>query len=406
MTGMRILLVTGLVAGGVGRHVEMLSRGLTAAGCQVVVACPPEVAERFDLAGTVVDLPVGASPRPGRDVRAIRSLRAIMRGADVVHAHGLRAGALAVLAHPTHRSFRLDRAPGEERDVAPRLVVTTHNAAPEGRAAGAVYDVMERIVARGTDLVLGVSPDLVDRAERAGAGGRVGLAVVPATRTAQVDRGAAREALLAELALPSSARLVLVVGRLAPQKDLGLALAAHAQLVGDVGLVGRRSEPSGGGLEPPRPVGLYLLIAGDGPQRPELEALAAGSGGSVRLLGHRDDVPSLLAAADVVLSTARWEGQPVWLQEALQQGCAIVATDVGGTAQVVGSAALLVGGTGRQDAARQASVQEVAQAVARVLDDPVLQQDLRARALARAAELPTEADAIEAALAVYEPAAR
>ena len=62
----------------------------------------------------------------------------------------------------------------------------------------------------------------------------------------------------------------------------------------------------------------------------------------MRLLGHRDDVPDLLAAADVVVSSAVWEGQPVGLQEALHAGAAVVATDVGGTAAVVGDAALLV----------------------------------------------------------------
>ena len=62
----------------------------------------------------------------------------------------------------------------------------------------------------------------------------------------------------------------------------------------------------------------------------------------VRLLGRRDDVPDLMAAADVVVSTARWEGQPLGVQEALGLGAAVVATDVGGTREVTGDAAVLV----------------------------------------------------------------
>lgn len=370
---MNVLLVTALVSGGVGRHVEMLVRGLAGQGHRVVVACPEEVSGRFAMGAATAALAVGALPHPVRDAAAVRTLRALLAGADVVHAHGLRAGALAVLARGGRR--------------APRLVVTIHNAPPDGRLASALYLAMERLVARGADLVLGVSPDLLDRARRAGAE-RTALAVVPAAAGSRVARPSARAALHAELDLPPGAQVVLVVGRLAPQKGLDMAVAAHAALVAGHG-PGAAAVP-----------GAHLVLAGDGPERSGLERLAARAGSRLHLLGHRGDVPALLAAADVVLSTARWEGQPVWLQEALHQGAAIVATDVGGTGSVVGDAALLVS-TGASRAAAPELVQEVAGAVSRMLSDPALREDLRARALARAAELPTEADALEAALTAY-----
>ncbi|SOC54658.1 Glycosyltransferase involved in cell wall bisynthesis [Ornithinimicrobium cerasi] len=377
---MRVLLVTGLVAGGVGRHVEMLVRGLRARGHQVVVACPAAVSSRFDL-GRTVALPVGSRPNPVRDVPALRTLRPLVAGADVVHAHGLRAGALAVLA----RGVAARRpTPARRR---PRLVVTSHNAPPQGRAARAVYVAMERLVARGADLVLGVSPDLVERSARAGAV-RTGQAVVPAAWAAPVDRTAARSALGAELGLPDQARVVLVVGRLAPQKGLETAVAAHAALV-------EVHDPGASPVED-----AHLVIVGEGPERSWLADLAARPGSGVHLLGHRPDVPALLAAADVVLSTARWEGQPVWLQEALQQGAAIVATDVGGTAAVVGDAALLVRG-GHAGTTDAVVPEDVAVALRRVLRDDAFRDALRGRALARAAELPTEDDALGAALAAY-----
>src|SRR5699024_11335639 len=58
--------------------------------------------------------------------------------------------------------------------------------------------------------------------------------------------------------------------------------------------------------------------------------------------GRRDDVPDLLASADVLVSTSAWEGQPINVQEALAAGVPVVATDVGGTGEVTGDAARLV----------------------------------------------------------------
>ena len=383
---MRIMLVTALVAGGVGTHVQQLAAGLAAAGHRVVVACPPAVARRLDLSAstpgvTHVEVPVGSRPHPARDRRAVRLLRTVMQGADVVHAHGLRAGALAVTARRLVRSSR------------PRLVVTTHNAPPHGRAAHVVYAVLEQVVAHGADHVLGVSPDLVERLRRAGAR-RTGLAVVPAPSVetpTEEERLGVRARVRRGLGLAPDGDVPLIVnaGRLSAQKDQATLVDA-ADLLTDAW-----AEP---GQKAPPPV---LVIAGEGPLRPALEARIAATHEltDVRLLGHRDDLPDLLLAADVVVSSARWEGQPVWLQEALLAGAPVVATDVGGTATVLGDAGLLVDADARSDRARG-----LADALAAVLGDADLRQDLRRRALERAAQLPTQADAVASALSAYSPA--
>ncbi|MGL5862507.1 MAG: glycosyltransferase family 4 protein, partial [Phycicoccus sp.] len=141
-----------------------------------------------------------------------------------------------------------------------------------------------------------------------------------------------------------------------------------------------------------RDLELVTVVAGDGPLRAALQARIDGERLPVRLLGHRDDVPDLLAAADVVVSSARWEGQPVGLQEALHAGAAVVATDVGGTAATVGDAALLVPA---DDAA------SLARAVRDVIRHGAVRDDLRSKAVERSGQLPTEADTLDAAVEAY-----
>jgi sugar transferase (PEP-CTERM/EpsH1 system associated) len=80
-----------------------------------------------------------------------------------------------------------------------------------------------------------------------------------------------------------------------------------------------------------------LVIAGEGPQRGELERqiVQLGLVQTVRLLGNRDDVAELLAECDVFVLSSIAEGMPVTLLEAMAAKLPVVATDVGGVAAVV-----------------------------------------------------------------------
>ena len=80
-----------------------------------------------------------------------------------------------------------------------------------------------------------------------------------------------------------------------------------------------------------------FLIAGDGPLRAALEEKARNLGleHSVRFLGCRNDVPEFLSALDIYVLPSLWEGLPLALIEALAVGKPIVATSVGGNAEVV-----------------------------------------------------------------------
>ncbi|WP_432492272.1 glycosyltransferase family 4 protein [Kineococcus gypseus] len=349
-----VVLVLGTSAGGVGRHVAELSAGLAARGVAVHVAAPAATLRTFGFAAATAPVEVGASLDPVRDARAAlrlrRALRAPSAAGAVVHAHGVRAGLVAALAV---RALR----------PRPALVVTLHNAVLGSGARARLGRAVQDAVCRCADAVLAVSGDLLQQARAAGAH-RAQRALVPAP---PLPPGRA--------VLPPGEPVVLVVARLAPQKGLDVLLDAVALLR--------------------RPV--RVLVAGDGPLRERLAARVAAQELPVHLLGARGDVPDLLASADVVVSASTWEGQPVFVQEALRAGVPVVATDAGGTAEVTGDAAVLVP---VGDAAALAAALE------RLLADPALRRERGAAARGRAAALPTAADALEQVLAEHAAARR
>jgi glycosyltransferase involved in cell wall biosynthesis len=342
------------------------------------------------------------------DLRAIARLRRLIEASqpDVVHAHGLRAGALTAIALAFAR-----RGSGTEA----ALVVTVHNAAPEGALTGAIYRVLELIVARNADSVLCVSPDLEERMRAAGAR-HVARAVVPppavsltapptpavsltappisaisptgpltptaaspaADVSAETPHAIAPDVSAetrAAVGAASRGPVVLAVGRLAGQKGFGTLIEAAAHWR-DL-----RPEP-------------VLVIVGEGPLEAEFKEQAAALGLTVEFAGLRTDVPSLLTTAAVFVLPSWWEGQPMVLQEALRAGVPIVATRVGGTPALVGEDAAVLIPPGDPE--------RLAGAVRAVLTDPALAARLRAAAVNRAQGLPTAADAVAAALAEYD----
>lgn len=95
----------------------------------------------------------------------------------------------------------------------------------------------------------------------------------------------------------------------------------------------------------PRQPRLRVLIAGrEGRSTPELRALAAPLGDRVRFLGHRTDVPEVLAAADLFVFPSLYEGLPGAVIEAMALGLPVVASDIPPVREVVepGRSALLV----------------------------------------------------------------
>lgn len=175
---------------------------------------------------------------------------------------------------------------------------------------------------------------------------------------------------------PDHPRL-LFAGRLEPVKGPDLLLEAFVRL--------HRERPA-----------LRLWMAGAGSLGPALaeRVRQAGLEEAVRLLGERDDVPSLLAGADLVILPSRAEGMPTLLLEALALGRPVVATAVGGMPEVAedGRCARLV---------PPEDPEALARACGELLDDDDERRALAERGPLRVAAHYLPARCAEATLALY-----
>jgi glycosyltransferase involved in cell wall biosynthesis len=354
----RIGLVLASSTGGVGRHVASLVRGLVEAGHQVTVCGPAAADAQFHFSGlgaafAVVEIP--ASPQP-RDAAAVRGLGRLLRTAriDLIHAHGLRAGLVAALARPRECP----------------LVVTWHNQPLATGLRRRVYGPLERFVARSADVTLGASTDLVERIGQLGARDvRLSAVAAPSLPPPSRSPGELRE----ELSIDPDQPVLLSVGRLHPQKGYDTLVAASSRWR----------------ARTPRPA---VLIAGSGPAYLGLANQISTLRAPVSLLGHREDIADLLALADLAVISSVWEARQLFAQEALRAGVPLVATDVGGLPELLGSDAVLVP---PQD------VDALDSAVRGLLDDPSLRAGYVARGLARAGTWPTEKDTVAQLIGVY-----
>jgi glycosyltransferase involved in cell wall biosynthesis len=359
----RLALLVAAVSGGTARHVASLADGCSRAGLAVSGYGPASTRCLFGPAATFTPVNITDRPRPAGDVVALARLRRALRAAppDVLHAHGVRAGAFAGLALAGWRG----------PDRCPALAVTVHNGPPDGRLNRAVYTALERVCARRADAVLGASADLVTRMRAAGAAGAAQFDVPAGPPEPPSAAAVARAA--ADIGA-NGRPVVLAVGRLAPQKGFDVLVAAAASWAS--------RDPA------PRTV-----IAGSGPLAAQLADQARRSGADVLLLGERDDVPALLAQADVFVLPSRWEARALTLQEAMHAGRPVVATAAGGTPGLTGEDAAVLVPPG--DAAA------LGVAVLAVLGDAGLAASLSRAARARAASFPTEQDAVRQAVALY-----
>jgi glycosyltransferase involved in cell wall biosynthesis len=230
-----------------------------------------------------------------------------VRGADMIHAHGDVASAIALpllrsrpAVMTTHGLHMLRRVHGPGRALANqaicavvrrcRAVICTSVAERDELAPLLPATEREklRVIRNGVDL-----PAAIDEQQRI--------------------------SVRAELGVDPETVLGLFIGQLEPRK--APLLAARAAV---------RVHAAG--------ISFELALAGDGPQALQLGALA---GDAVRVLGYRSDVDRLLAAADVFVQPSEREGISFALLEAMGHGLAVVAADGPGNPEVVDDAGLL-----------------------------------------------------------------
>lgn len=371
----RVLELSAQAAGGVRAHIRQVSQLLAKDGHQVLLAGPGNVISPADGAVSgacprTYQIDIGARPS-GADLKALRQLKQLAATAQVIHAHGLRAGALAVLA--------VKRLPAAKR---PRVVVTLHNLPVGSAPTRLVGKALHLVVVKGADYVLTVSPDLLEKAKQLGLeAGEIAVVPAPARSlsdctgtassetdfgtTASLDPasgpGAGSGPGASSAASSKAAPCLLTIARLAPQKGLDLLLEAAT-------------------LIKQRGIDFTWLVAGDGPLKAQLNQQIATADLPVKLLGRREDIGALLAQADVVVQTSYWEGQPLTLREAMQAGRAIVATDVGGSAYTLAGCGQLV----------EPQAGPLADAVVAVISDPKRRETLEAASRAAVAKIPGE----------------
>ena len=335
----KILEVLGRAAGGIARHVAHVTGALDGVdGLHLDIAGPD-------------DLPV-PMPKPVRPLqipdglfghrRAVAQLRELERGYDVVHAHGLRAGIDAALA---------------ARDGGPPVIATVHNLIHRdisGPVRAIAYRRAEAAVVRLADRVIAPSHQIADHLRTYAKDSRkIEVLHVAAESFAQAGRSS--DEVRAELKLGPGEKLVVTASRLSKQKALHVMIDAIAELDGVV-----------------------LAIVGSGELETRLRRRAAerGVGERTKFLGFRDDVADLVAAADVACLSSVWEAVPMAAQEAAFLGTPVVATDVGGTGELIED-----GITGRLVPANDPRA--LARALADVLADPDRAQSYAAAARTR-----------------------
>jgi len=325
---MRIVyLLTSLGVGGAEKQAlavaeRMAKRGHTVA----VLVLMPRLPEEWPTA--IRCLHLDARKTPSGVLRGFLRGRDFLRGfqPDLVHSHSFHANIFA----------RLLRAAG-----LPFVVVSTvHNVYEGGWWRMLAYRLTDRLSRR----TVAVSQAAADRFTRLKAvpwrkcfvilnGIDLDGFVPDCDRRARVRAELGIAAGSGEMGVSSAGASVsaefawFAVGRLAAAKDYPNLLRAFAAV--------RAQGPTA-----------QLWVAGDarGNERAPLESLATelGIGANVRWLGLRRDMPALLDAADAFVSASAWEGMPLAVGEAMAMEKPVVATDVGGVRELVGTAGVVV----------------------------------------------------------------
>jgi len=313
VSGIRVLQLIASSRGGGASHVRDLALALDRSRFAVQVAMPEDGGNvrpaDFMGAGGLPFYSLG--PVAGNSPTALRRIRHLSAGVDILHMHGARAAMLGRLAW---------LGPARKR---PRLVYTFHGFTTPyyAQPRRAAMLMMERMLAGTTDAFIAVCQAEREAALAAGIcrPGKVRVVrngvVVSRFQLEQPARAAARTS----LGILPTTTLITTICRLDKPRDFDSLLRAFQQV--------RESQAD-----------VHCLIVGNGPLWHDLErrVQAAPFAGKVSLTGWRQDVPQLYAASDIfTLTTWGWEGMPISVLEAMAASRPVVVTDAGGVPEAV-----------------------------------------------------------------------
>jgi glycosyltransferase involved in cell wall biosynthesis len=308
--------------GGPAIHVSNLAAGLETRGYHTTLVAGSLargedsmafVAERLGV--KVVSVPeIQREVAPLHDARSIGRLAAIMRAErpHILHTHTAKSGALA-------RAAALVAGGGRP----PIVVHTFHGHVLKGYfgpGRTAFFKHVERNLARSTDVLVAVSPEVRDEL--------VAHGIAPADKFTVIRLGIPLEERLGDATadldyrqlygIPEDVFVVGWVGRMTGVKDTDAVLEI-------VAATRERGVPA------------VLCMVGDGPDRERLEQVAhdLGIARSTYFVGYQEDVAGYYRLFDAFLLPSVNEGTPVSAIEALASGTPVVATRVGGVPDVV-----------------------------------------------------------------------
>jgi glycosyltransferase involved in cell wall biosynthesis len=275
----------------------------------------------------VVIIPHLSRPlRPIHDVLAYREIVTVIeeRQPDLVHCHSSKAGLLGRLAATS---------------VGVPAVFTVHGWAFEDgiwwfqRTIGRMAEFLAAKICRDQHVITVAEADRLLAIDRD---------VIESERMTTIHNGIEDDLRVADPSFPGTATIVMVA-RFSDQKDHETLFKALA-----------------GVAEPFR-----MMLVGDGPLFESTHNLAkeVGVASQVEFLGNRQDVPDILAGAQIFVLSSHWEGFPISILEAMRAGLPVVATDVGGVSEAV-----IDGETGFVTPPRDAEA--LGNAVQQLLSDP------------------------------------
>lgn len=339
-----------------------LMRAEAAAGHEVVGVCADGPwLRKIEPGGLRIEtIPFERSFNVARHIAAYRRLVALFRRErfDMVHVHTPIAALIGRLA--------------AHRVGVPRIIYTAHGFYFHERMPAWkrwLFVALERWGGRYTDVLFTQAAEDAAAARslglcRGGVIEAIGNGVDPARFPPAAGDADKRRALRAALDTPEDAVVIMMIGRLVAEKGYPELFAAMT--------------------------GLDAVLWAAGERLPSDHARTVNTGidkRNIKLLGHREDVPDLLRAADVFVLPSHREGMPRSIIEAMMAGLPVVATDIRGSREevVAGKTGLLVP-VGDPAALRAA--------LDRLIANPALRAAMGAAGRARALDLYDESKII------------